>query len=671
MLLARPSAPSAGRPYRSVSAPLVDRRPLEDVGHVALDVVELVLVEHALEDVEAVCARRRRGWPGRPRRAVEADRPRLPSARARRLALLAVADHVRLVLAVVDDRDLEQWQLPHGPNVRPPPRRRPAYRGRARLAATPSRRSAGRPACDAGFGRDSLGQGGVTGRPPGPSRQEEPWDVISVCSSPTAARSPSASPRRRTRSGMESVAVYPAVDERSLHTRLATEARPIGGPGEPVAAYLDAEAIVGAAIASGCDCVHPGYGFLAENAAFAERCAAAGLTFVGPSPAALALFGDKVRARALARSLGIPVVEGSPDTVATAEDAARIAAGDRLPGDAQGVGRRRRSGHARRRRCPTSSPRPSSAAAARPRRRSATARCSSSGSSPGPATSRSRSSPTPHGNVVHLYDRDCSVQLRNQKLIEVAPAAGLEPGLRDQLFAGADRARRRLRLRQRRHGRVPRRPRDRRALLHRVQPAHPGRAHGHRAGHGHRPRRGPVPHRRRRVAGRHRHRRPGGRRDPAATPCRPASWPTGVGRARRRTRSRPGPGVRVDGAGYVGYAPPPQFDPLLAKVIGAANSSSVADAVDRTRRAVDELHIAGLPTNRSQLLGHPRPARGPRRRRPHDAARRGARAGHGRHDGRCRPGPARLAGAARGDGRRRRLRRTVVGDQRRVDARGR
>src|SRR5215212_2395127 len=75
--------------------------------------------------------------------------------------------------------------------------------------------------------------------------------------------------------GIESVAVHPAVDEWSLHTRLATQSRLIGAPGDAVAAYLDIEAIVAAAVDTGCDCVHPGYGFLAENAVFAERCAAA------------------------------------------------------------------------------------------------------------------------------------------------------------------------------------------------------------------------------------------------------------------------------------------------------------------------------------------------------------------------------------------------------------
>src|SRR5687768_8312082 len=125
--------------------------------------------------------------------------------------------------------------------------------------------------------------------------------------------------------GIESVAVHPVIDEWSLHTRVTTEVRRIGGPSDAVAAYLDIDAVVGAAVADGCDCVHPGYGFLAENAAFAAACAAAGVTFVGPSPDALALFGDKVRARQLAQSLGIPVVPGTASAVPTAEEAAKAA----------------------------------------------------------------------------------------------------------------------------------------------------------------------------------------------------------------------------------------------------------------------------------------------------------------------------------------------------------
>ena len=111
--------------------------------------------------------------------------------------------------------------------------------------------------------------------------------------------------------GIESVGVHAAVDAWSLHTRLVTEARELAGDaGNPIGAYLDAGALIDIARETGCDCVHPGYGFLAENAPFAELCEANGLAFVGPGADALALFGDKMRARRLAASLDIPVVPG-------------------------------------------------------------------------------------------------------------------------------------------------------------------------------------------------------------------------------------------------------------------------------------------------------------------------------------------------------------------------
>ena len=98
--------------------------------------------------------------------------------------------------------------------------------------------------------------------------------------------------------GLPTVAVYPADDAASLHTRKADEAVEL--PGRGVAAYLDGAAIIRAAKDTGATAIHPGYGFLSENADFARACAAAGITFVGPSPESLELFGDKHAARALA-----------------------------------------------------------------------------------------------------------------------------------------------------------------------------------------------------------------------------------------------------------------------------------------------------------------------------------------------------------------------------------
>ena len=105
--------------------------------------------------------------------------------------------------------------------------------------------------------------------------------------------------------GLDTVAVHAADDADAPHVRAATRAEAL--PGSGPSAYLDPEAIVGVARATGCTLVHPGYGFLSENAAFAQACADAGLTFVGPSPEALRILGDKRAARAVAEQLGIPV----------------------------------------------------------------------------------------------------------------------------------------------------------------------------------------------------------------------------------------------------------------------------------------------------------------------------------------------------------------------------
>jgi acetyl/propionyl-CoA carboxylase alpha subunit len=213
--------------------------------------------------------------------------------------------------------------------------------------------------------------------------------------------------------GIESVAVYPALDEWSLHTRVATEARQIGGPSDAIAAYLDAASIVGVAASTDCDGVHPGYGFLAENAAFAAACAAAGITFVGPSPAALALFGDKVRARELAQSLGIPVVPGTTGAVASAEEAAKEASELGYPvmrkAAAGGGGRGMRAVHG-----------PGEITEAFERCRSEAAAAFGDGSVfierlvDRPRHIEVQILADAHGNVVHLHERDCSVQIRNQ-----------------------------------------------------------------------------------------------------------------------------------------------------------------------------------------------------------------------------------------------------------------
>src|SRR5580693_5887570 len=124
--------------------------------------------------------------------------------------------------------------------------------------------------------------------------------------------------------GVEAVAVYSEADADAAHVRKADDGRLIGPP-QAARSYLDIDAIIGAAKDAGADAVHPGYGFLSENAAFARAVTSAGLTFVGPPAAAIAAMGDKARARVLAEQAGVPLVLGS-GLVAGADEAVAAAA---------------------------------------------------------------------------------------------------------------------------------------------------------------------------------------------------------------------------------------------------------------------------------------------------------------------------------------------------------
>ena len=222
--------------------------------------------------------------------------------------------------------------------------------------------------------------------------------------------------------GIESVAAVSDADRDSLAARRADAVVRIG-PAAASASYLDVGAIVGAAIATGCDAVHPGYGFLSERPELAAECARVGLTFVGPPAEVIRRGGSKIGARALARSIGVPVGEG-PTGPPRADEAA--AAAERIGYPVLLKARRAAaagawSGSTARPACAT----PSTPPPARPRPRSATAPCSSSAGSATPATSRCRSWPTRHGSVIHLGERDCSAQRRFQKIVEEAPASAL------------------------------------------------------------------------------------------------------------------------------------------------------------------------------------------------------------------------------------------------------
>ncbi|MGH3463426.1 MAG: biotin carboxylase N-terminal domain-containing protein, partial [Kribbellaceae bacterium] len=130
--------------------------------------------------------------------------------------------------------------------------------------------------------------------------------------------------------GIGSVAVYAEADRDALFVRLADEAYSLDGA-TPADSYLNIEKILGVARRSGADAVHPGYGFLAENAGFAQAVIDAGLTWIGPPPSAIDSLGDKVKARHIAEKVGAPLVAGTPDPVADADEVVAFAEANGLP----------------------------------------------------------------------------------------------------------------------------------------------------------------------------------------------------------------------------------------------------------------------------------------------------------------------------------------------------
>ncbi len=237
--------------------------------------------------------------------------------------------------------------------------------------------------------------------------------------------------------GIRTVAIFSEDDARSLHTRKADEARALTGIG--AAAYLDIEQIVAIAKAAGCDAIHPGYGFLSENAGFARRVAEAEIKFVGPRADVLELFGDKVRARAFAERLGVPLLSGT--AVATSVSEAReflTALGEggamMIKAVAGGGGRGMRAVYRLEeldeayRRCQSEARTAfgnSDVYVERlmPRARHLEVQIAGDGS----------------GGVSHMWERECTIQRRNQKLLEIAPSPGLPERLRDRLTAAAVR----------------------------------------------------------------------------------------------------------------------------------------------------------------------------------------------------------------------------------------
>ena len=436
--------------------------------------------------------------------------------------------------------------------------------------------------------------------------------------------------------GTETVAVYPDDDAACAHVARASAA--VRLPGAGPAAYLDAGAIVGAATASGCDTLHPGYGFLAENSDLARRCAAAGIRFAGPAPEVLDLFGDKTAARARAATLGIPLARATdgpagPEEARTFLDSLGPGAAVMVKAVGGGGGRGLR---------PVAGP----AGLDEALRRSASEAAAAFGD---PAvyveellTGARHVEVQLIGDgtrVAVLGDRDCSLQRRRQKLIEIAPA-DLGDDLRARLHEAAYRligltayaglATAEFLVTGDRFVFLEVNPRiqvehtvteevtglDLVELMLRITGGEtladlgladlgladagqvdpggvdpggvdPGRADLHRAGLSP-PARGCAIQARVNTETR----QPDGTMLPASGTL---------------TRFEPpaGHGVRVDTHGYPGYAVSPRYDPLLAKVI--ATGADRRSAASRLRRALDEFGLAGVPGNLdllSALAGH-------------------------------------------------------------------
>ena len=237
--------------------------------------------------------------------------------------------------------------------------------------------------------------------------------------------------------GAQTVAVFPYEDRGSEHRLKADEAYEIGERGHPVRAYLDPEGIVATAVKAGADAVYPGYGFLSENPRLAEACANAGITFIGPTSDVLTLTGNKARAIAAAKAAGVPTLESvEPST----DVDALVSATEDLPyplfvkavAGGGGRGMRRVDEPSQLREAIETCMREAESAFGDPTVFVEQAVVD-------PRHIEVQILADGEGNVIHLFERDCSVQRRHQKVVEIAPAPNLDPDLRERICADAVR----------------------------------------------------------------------------------------------------------------------------------------------------------------------------------------------------------------------------------------
>lgn len=391
--------------------------------------------------------------------------------------------------------------------------------------------------------------------------------------------------------GIQSVAVHSTADADAMHVRLADESVCIGPP-PAKDSYLNVPAILTAAAVTGAEAIHPGYGFLSENAAFAEMVEAHGLTFIGPSPDHIRMMGDKIAAKAAMARLGVPLVPGSDGAItdmAKARDVAgRIGYPVLIKATAGGGGRGMKVADD-----------PSSLEEA-----FRIARTEARTAFGNDAVYMEKYLDHPRhielqvladgqGNVVHFGERDCSLQRRHQKLLEEAGSPALTAAARDKLGATATAALSSLGYRN--AGTLEFLYQDGQfafiEMNTRLQVEHPVTemvcgidlvreqiriAAGASLGYG----QSDI-----RFTGH-------------AIECRvnaedPSSFMPTPGRV-TAFHAPGGLGVRVDSALYAGYFVPPYYDSLVAKLI--VHAPTRADAINRLRRALDEFAVVGIQT---------------------------------------------------------------------------
>lgn len=237
---------------------------------------------------------------------------------------------------------------------------------------------------------------------------------------------------------IRTVAVYSEVDRTALHVRLADEAYCVG-PALSSESYLVVERILDVAKKTGADAIHPGYGFLSENADFAKACSDAGITFVGPGPGAIQTMGDKTEARLLMQKAAVPMAPGTPDAIADVAEAAKAAEEIGYPvlvkAAAGGGGKGMRVVER-----PEEFESALRGAQSEARNAFGDDRVYIEKFLTGPRHIEIQVLADTYGNVVHLFERECSIQRRHQKVVEEAPSAVLTPELRAAMGDAAVKA---------------------------------------------------------------------------------------------------------------------------------------------------------------------------------------------------------------------------------------